>query len=68
MLKPEDVRIDIKRRDERGGQHVGMEPVVVTVTHLPTGISASICQQSQHKAREIAFDMILTALTHPRFS
>lgn len=68
MINPEDLKMEIKARDRRGGQHVGTEPCVVTMTHLPTGISASICQKSQAKAREIAIDMILAALTHPRFS
>lgn len=68
LIEPDDLKIEIKDRDPRGGQHVGTRPVVVTVTHIPTGVSASICQRSQHMARTIAIDMILAALTHPRFS
>lgn len=67
MLKLEDLSVVTSARDKRGGQHTGQEPVVVTVTHLPTGISASVCQRSQLKARNIACDMILSALTHPDF-
>lgn len=67
LIEPEDLKIEVKARDKRGGQHVGMEPVIVTVTHIPTGISASICQRSQIMARNIAVDMILAALTHPKF-
>lgn len=68
LIDPDDLKIELRERDPRGGQHVGMRPCVVTVTHIPTGVSASICQRSQHMARTIAIEMILTALTHPRFS
>jgi peptide chain release factor 1 len=67
LIEPEDLKVETKALYERGGQHVGTQPVVVTVTHIPTGISASITQKSQHMARTIAVDMILAALTHPRF-
>lgn len=67
LIDQKDLKVETRERDPRGGQHVGMRPCIVTVTHIPTGISASICQRSQAMARAIAIDMILTALTHPRF-
>lgn len=40
----------------------------VEVEHLPSGTIARVCSnRSQHINRTIAMDMILSALTHPRF-
>jgi protein subunit release factor A len=51
-----------------GGQHVGVS-MGLQITHLPTGIVARVClHRSQHTNKQIAMDMILSALTHPRFS
>jgi protein subunit release factor A len=51
-----------------GGQQVGSGPQGVKVTHLPTGVVAC-CDvgRSQHYNKVIALDMILAALTHPKF-
>lgn len=53
---------------EKGGQHVGTGPHGVKLTHRPTGLVVC-CDigRSQHYNREIAIDMILSALTHPKF-
>jgi protein subunit release factor A len=67
LISENDIKVESNARDNRGGQHVGIERVIITVTHIPTGITASICQRSQVAARTIAIDMILTAITHPRF-
>lgn len=51
----------------RGGQHVGTYPGV-RVTHVPSGIAAYVeTDRSQRINREIAMDMILAAITHPKF-
>lgn len=51
----------------RGGQHVGTCPDV-RATHIPSGIMAYVaCARSQHINKMIAVDMILAAITHPRF-
>lgn len=51
----------------RGGQHVGTYPGV-RVTHIPSGIAAYVeTDRSQRLNREIAMDMILAAITHPKF-
>ena len=53
--------------DARGGQHVGGHSGV-RATHEPTGIMAYVnIGRSQHVNKMIAEDMILTALTHPKF-
>jgi len=53
--------------DQRGGQHAGT-PSGVRVTHIPSGIMAYVnAGRSQHINRMIALDMILAAITHPRF-
>lgn len=50
-----------------GGQHVGM-PSGIQVTHLPSGIKAYVdIGRSQHINKMIAMDMILAAITHPRY-
>ncbi len=70
MIAPEDITVETKALYERGGQHVGMQPVLVTVRHV-SGLSASVpttaSSRSQFKARNIACDMILAALTHQDF-
>lgn len=52
---------------QKGGQHVGPGPQGVKVTHRDTGIVAC-CDigRSQFRNREIALDMIVAALTHPK--
>ena len=52
---------------QRGGQHVGTFPGVRT-THLPSGVHAYVdIGRSQHINKLIAMDMILAAITHPKF-
>jgi protein subunit release factor A len=49
-----------------GGQHAGTSSGI-QVEHLPTGTIAIYNDGgSQHRNREIAIDMILSALTHPK--
>jgi protein subunit release factor A len=67
VIESKDLKIEITPRAGRGGQHVYPEPTNVTVTHIPTGVSATVCQRSQATAREIAVDMITAAITHPRW-
>jgi len=51
----------------RGGQHVGTCPGV-RVTHLPSGVQAYVdIGRCQHINKMIAMDMILAAITHPKF-
>ena len=49
----------------KGGQQVGGAYSGVKITHLPSGIVAIVdIGRSQFKNREIAIDMILSAITH----
>jgi protein subunit release factor A len=69
LLKSEDLKIEYYRlREGKGGQHVGCDPGGVKITHIPTGIQALVSiDRSQHINRMIAMDMIISALTHPKF-
>lgn len=61
--------VDIRVIDQRIGQGVGGMDTVIRVLHRPTGIIVEVprISGSQHYDRQIALDMILTAITHPRF-
>ena len=50
-----------------GGQRVSLTSSKVEVTHMPTGISATVECMSQHRARMVAIEMIEAALTSPNF-
>ena len=69
-IPAEEIKIEvwpIEGVDRRGGQHVGGNSGV-RVTHLPSGVMAYVkTRNSQHHNREIAMDMILAAITHPKF-
>lgn len=53
---------------QKGGQHVGTGPNGVRVTHIASGIEAFVdIGRSQHINKMIAVDMILAAITHPRY-
>lgn len=67
MINPDDLSVEVISPKSSGGQHAGTQPCAVKVTHIPTGVTASITQRSQFRAREIAVDMIAAALTHPKF-
>ena len=66
MIAPEDIKVELLRRPLKGGQHVGVDPCDVKVTHLPTGITATVgfCR-SQYRNRCVAIGMIEAALTDP---
>ena len=69
MIDPADLKVEAWPYGEhKGGQHVGIQ-TGVKVTHIPTNTVAIVeNERSQHRNREIAMDMILAAITHPRFS
>lgn len=66
MIPSDDLKVELLRRDRRGGQHVGSDPCDVKVTHIPTGITATVgyCR-SQHRNRNVAVRMIESAITDP---
>lgn len=50
-----------------GGQQCGTHPGV-RVTHIPSNTVATVeADRSQFRNKEIALEMILAAITHPRF-
>jgi protein subunit release factor A len=62
-----DLQIETWPPRNVGGQQVGVS-MGLQITHLPTGIVARVCtNRSQHTNKTIALDMILAAITHPRF-
>lgn len=53
------LKIESVDRLPKGGQQVGMIPLGVKITHLPTGLTASCeVERSQMKNRNIAIAMI----------
>ena len=54
-----DLKIEPLAPPHRGGQHVGLMPTGVKVTHVPTGLTASCdCERSQMRNKAVATSMI----------
>nr|PIM95008.1 Peptide chain release factor 1 [Candidatus Hodgkinia cicadicola] len=54
MVKSNDLKIETMRSTGAGGQHVNTTDSAVRVTHLPTGISSTCSQKSQHRNKAAA--------------
>ena len=69
MIDPSDIKVEAwPPRKPPGGQHVGISPSGVRVTHTPSGIEAYVnIGRSQHTNYRLAVEMILAAITHPDF-
>ncbi|KAA0686024.1 hypothetical protein DTW90_34630 [Neorhizobium sp. P12A] len=69
-IPADDLKIEVypvPGMHERGGQHCGYHPGL-RITHGPTGVMAYVeSNRSQHINKMIAMDMILAAITHPKF-
>mgnify|MGYP000327249559 CR=1 FL=1 len=66
MIEPRDV--DIRVIDQRIGPGIGGLDTVIRVLHKPTGILVEVPKvtKSMYYDREVAFNMIESALTHPK--
>lgn len=71
MSGPDDLwkDVDIRVIDQRIGAGVGGFDTVIRAYHRPTGILVEVprLSGSQFYDREIAMDMIRSALTHPEY-
>lgn len=66
-IPAQDLKFELWPPRQKGGQHVGA-PSGVRVTHLPSGIEATVdIGLSQYRHKAIAMDMILAAITHPEY-
>ena len=71
MSVPDDLwnDVDIRVIDQRMGAGIGGFDTVIRAYHRPTGILVEVprLSGSQLCDREIAMDMIQSALTHPQY-
>lgn len=66
MIPSEELKIEVYST-RPGGQSVASPPSGIKILHIPSGITASChAARSQMRNRDIAMDMIETALTHPK--
>lgn len=67
LIKPEDV--DIRVIDQRIGMGIGGMDTVIRFYHKPSGVLVEVPRitSTPYYDREIAIQMIETALTHPKY-
>lgn len=66
FFNPNDIHIRVM--DQRIGMGIGGMDTVIRVLHIPSGILVEVPRitGSQYYDREIAMEMLETALTHPK--
>jgi protein subunit release factor A len=64
MFDPKDIRIDPYFPKGEPRLSLGYSTNGVTVTHIKTGVTASVTTRSQHQSREIAMEMVEWGLTY----
>lgn len=66
MIDPKDIHIRVI--DQRIGMGVGGMDTVIRALHIPSGVLVEVPRltSSQYYDREIAMQMLETALTHPK--
>lgn len=62
-IKPDDLKIDFFRSSGPGGQNVNKRETAVRITHIPTGIQATVqTERTQERNRETAMNMLRARL------
>lgn len=68
MFKEGTVKYECWPLEVAGGMNVSTPPIAVRAEHIESGIVAIVsCGRSQFHNRQIADDMLLAAITHPKF-
>ena len=67
VIRPEDIHLRVI--DQRIGVGIGGLDTVIRLYHIPSGILIEVPRitSSQYNDRQIAFEMLESALTHPRY-
>ena len=67
MFKPEEVHTRVI--DQRIGMGIGGMDTVIRLIHIPSGILIEVprVSSSQYYDREIAMQMLESAVTHPKY-